>query len=60
LFDVEEQEVGGGEQFDRHQAPRRGNTIYVNARGGVTEQLLLSAFTGIGNIINISVEAEKR
>lgn len=55
-----ESEWSGSEQSERQQATlRRGNTVYVSAHSGITEELLQTAFVNIGTILNISVETAK-
>lgn len=38
--------------------PRQGNTVYVFGYN-ITEEILLTAFTPMGKIVNISMEVEK-
>ena len=43
----------------RNERPRQGNTVYVYGFG-VTEDILQKAFSSFGNLVNISMEVEKK
>ncbi|ELT95924.1 hypothetical protein CAPTEDRAFT_219286 [Capitella teleta] len=49
--------VGPYERRER-RAPKKGKTIYVKGPG-LNEEILHSAFGSIGNIVNVSMEAER-
>lgn len=44
---------------EKPEKPRQGNTIYVSGYK-ITEEFLKKHFTTIGNIVNISMEIEKK
>lgn len=41
------------------ERPRQGNTVYIHGYG-VTEDILRTGFASFGNIINISMEIDKK
>ncbi|XP_059173927.1 negative elongation factor E-like [Physella acuta] len=43
---------------DPPEAPKKGNTVYVNGIG-ITEDMIRKSFSHYGNIININMELEK-
>ncbi|XP_059164630.1 negative elongation factor E-like [Physella acuta] len=40
------------------EAPKKGNTVYVNGIG-ITEEMIRKSFSHYGNIVNINMELEK-
>lgn len=48
-----------GERRDREQVPKKGHTIYVSGKG-LTEPLAKKTFSNFGNIVNITIESEKK
>lgn len=46
-------------QREKPEKPRQGNTIYVTGYK-ITEEFLRKHFSPIGNIVNISMEIEKK
>lgn len=55
---VNARERGGRDREPRPERPKQGNTVYVNGFG-VTEDILRTAFTPFGQIVNISMEVDK-
>lgn len=47
------------EHRERPPLPKQGNTIYCHGFG-VTEEILRKALSPFGNIINVSMELEKK
>ncbi|XP_076438304.1 negative elongation factor E-like [Babylonia areolata] len=55
--DREDRRERGRDGRDR-EPPSKGHTVYVHGIG-VTEEILKSAFSNFGNIVNINIEREK-
>jgi negative elongation factor E len=52
------EERGMGDREGKGDKPRQGNTVYVFGYS-ITEDLIRSAFSSVGKIVNVSMEVEK-